>query len=172
MALLRTLRGITPKVAETAFLAETAVLVGDVEIAAGASIWYGAVLRGDVGAIKVGRNSNVQDLAMVHCTYERSQTVIHEEVTIGHGAVIHGCEIKDCCLIGMNAVVLDNAVVGPFVIVAAGAVVLEGMVLESGYLYAGIPAKRIKPLSAVQLEGLKKSAAAYGMYAEWYRAGE
>lgn len=172
MALIRTLRGITPQVAESAFLAETAVLVGDVEIAEGASIWYGAVLRGDVGAIKVGRNSNVQDLAMVHCTYERSQTVIHEQVTVGHGAVIHGCEIKDRCLIGMNAVVLDNAVVGPDVIVAAGAIVLEGMVLEPGYLYAGIPAKQVKPLSPAQLEGLKKSAAAYGMYSEWYRAGE
>jgi carbonic anhydrase/acetyltransferase-like protein (isoleucine patch superfamily) len=172
MALIRTLRGVTPQVADTAFLAETAVLVGDVTIAAGASIWYGAVLRGDVGAIHVGRNSNVQDLAMVHCTYERSQTVIHEEVTIGHGAVIHGCEIKDRCLIGMNAVVLDNAVVGPDVIVAAGAIVLEGMVLEPGYLYAGIPAKRVKPLSPAQMEGLKKSAAAYGMYSEWYRTGE
>jgi carbonic anhydrase/acetyltransferase-like protein (isoleucine patch superfamily) len=172
MALIRTLRGITPQVAESAFLAETAVLVGDVEIAEGASIWYGAVLRGDVGGIKVGRNSNVQDLAMVHCTYERSQTVIHEQVTVGHGAVIHGCEIKDRCLIGMNAVVLDNAVVGPDVVVAAGAVVLEGMVLEPGYLYAGIPAKKVKPLSPAQLEGLKKSAAAYGMYSEWYRAGE
>jgi carbonic anhydrase/acetyltransferase-like protein (isoleucine patch superfamily) len=172
MALLRTLRGITPQVADSAFLAETAVLVGDVTIAEGASIWYGAVLRGDVGAISVGRNSNVQDLAMVHCTYERSHTVIHEQVTIGHGAVIHGCEIKDRCLIGMNAVVLDNAVVGPDVIVAAGAIVLEGMVLEPGYLYAGIPAKQVKPLSPAQLEGLKKSAAAYGMYSEWYRSGE
>lgn len=172
MALLRTLRGITPQVADSAFLAETAVLVGDVTIAEGASIWYGAVLRGDVGAISVGRNSNVQDLAMVHCTYERSHTVIHEQVTIGHGAVIHGCEIKDRCLIGMNAVVLDNAVVGPDVIVAAGAIVLECMVLEPGYLYAGIPAKQVKPLSPAQLEGLKKSAAAYGMYSEWYRSGE
>jgi carbonic anhydrase/acetyltransferase-like protein (isoleucine patch superfamily) len=170
MALIRTLKGITPKIAESAFLAETAVLVGDVEIGEGSSVWYGAVLRGDVGGIRIGQNSNVQDLAMVHCTYERSQTRIHNEVTIGHGAVVHGCEIKDRCLIGMNAVVLDHAVVGPDAVVAAGAVVLEGMVLEPGYVYAGIPAKAVKALSAAQLEGLKKSAEAYKMYSEWYRA--
>lgn len=172
MALIRTLRGITPQVHPTAFLAETAVLIGDTHIGEGSSIWYGAVLRGDVGSIHIGKESNVQDLAMVHCTYERSQTRIHDHVTIGHGAVVHGCEIKDRCLIGMNAVVLDNAIVGPDVVVAAGAVVLEGMVLEPGYIYAGIPAKQVKALSPQQLEGLKKSAAAYVMYAEWYRAGE
>jgi carbonic anhydrase/acetyltransferase-like protein (isoleucine patch superfamily) len=171
MALIRTLRGVTPQIHETAFLAETATLIGEVEIGENSSVWYGAVLRGDVGGIRVGKNSNIQDLAMVHCTYERSQTLVHDEVTVGHGAVIHGCEIKDRCLIGMNAVVLDNAVVGPDVVVAAGAVVLEGMVLESGWIYAGIPAKQVKQLTSAQLEGLKKSASAYKMYSEWYRSG-
>lgn len=172
MALIRTLRGVTPQVSESAFLAETATLIGDVMIGENSSVWYGAVLRGDVGGIRIGKNSNIQDLAMVHCTYERSQTVVHDEVTVGHGAVIHGCEIKDRCLIGMNAVVLDNAVVGPDVVVAAGAVVLEGMILESGFIYAGIPAKKVKALTPEQLAGLKKSAAAYGMYSDWYREGE
>jgi carbonic anhydrase/acetyltransferase-like protein (isoleucine patch superfamily) len=172
MALIRTLRGVTPQIHASAFLAETAVLIGDVHIGEGSSVWYGAVLRGDVGGIRVGRNSNVQDLAMVHCTYERSHTVIHDEVTIGHGAVVHGCEIKDRCLIGMNAVVLDNAVVGPDVVVGAGSVVLEGMILEPGHIYAGIPAKKIKALTEKQLEGLKKSAEAYKHYAAWYASGE
>ena len=105
---------------------------------------------------------------MVHCTFEYSPTIIGNEVTIGHGAVVHGCEIKDRCLIGMNAVVLDKAVVGPDVIVAAGAVVLEGAILEPGFLYGGIPAKKLKPLSPAQFEGLRKSADAYVKYSTWY----
>ena len=105
---------------------------------------------------------------MVHCTHDYSPTVIGDDVTVGHGAVVHGCEIRDRCLIGMNAVVLDKAVVGPDVVVAAGAVVLEGSVLEPGFLYGGIPARKIKSLSAEQLDGLKRSAAAYVKYSEWY----
>lgn len=169
MALIKTLQGKTPQIADDVFLAETATVIGDVEIGIGSSVWYGAVLRGDVNSIIVGQRTNIQDLAMVHCTYEYSPTRIGDDVTVGHGAVVHGCEVKDRCLIGMNAVVLDKAVVGPDVIVAAGAVVLEGMVLEPGYLYGGIPAKKLKPLSEAQLDGLKKSAAAYQMYSEWYR---
>ncbi len=168
MALIKTLKGITPKIAEDVFLAENATVIGDVEIGAGSSIWYQAVLRGDVHSIRIGQRTNIQDLAMVHCTYEYSPTVVGDDVTVGHGAVVHGCEVKDRCLIGMNAVILDKAVVGPDTVVAAGAVVLEGMVLESGYLYGGVPAKKLKALSPAQLEGLKKSAAAYQMYSEWY----
>lgn len=169
MALIKPLKGIAPQIAEDVFLAENATVIGDVEIGAGSSIWYNAVLRGDVHSIRIGKRTNVQDLAMVHCTYEYSPTVIGDDVTIGHGAVVHGCEVKDRCLIGMNAVVLDKAVVGPDSIVAAGAVVLEGTVVEPGFLYGGVPAKKLKPLSAEQLEGLKKSAAAYGHYSKWYQ---
>ena len=169
MALIKELKGIKPTIAEDVYLSETATIIGDVEIGPGSSIWFNAVLRGDVNAIRVGSRTNVQDLAMVHCTYELSPTVIGDDVTIGHGAVVHGCEVKDRSLIGMNAVVLDKAVVGPDVVVAAGAVVLEGQVCEPGYLYGGVPAKKLKPLSPSQLEGLKKSADAYQMYAEWYK---
>jgi len=168
MALIKALKGITPRIAEDVFLAENATVIGDVEIGAGSSVWYQAVLRGDVHTIRIGARTNIQDLAMVHCTYEYSPTVIGDDVTVGHGAVVHGCEVKDRCLIGMNAVVLDKAVVGPDVVVAAGAVVLEGMVLEPGFLYGGIPAKKLKPLSPEQLAGLRKSADAYRMYAKWY----
>jgi len=169
MPIIKTLRGITPRLGNLAFLAENAVIIGDVEIGDQSSIWYGAVIRGDVHSIRIGQRSNIQDLAMVHCTFDYSPTLIGDDVTVGHGAVVHGCEIKDRCLIGMNAVVLDKAVVGPDVIVAAGAVVLEGSILESGFLYGGIPAKKIKPLSPAQLEGLKKSANAYVMYSAWYK---
>lgn len=168
MPIIKTLNGFTPRLGNLSFLAENAVIIGDVEVGDGSSIWYGVVIRGDVHSIRIGKNSNIQDLVMVHCTYQYSPTVIGDEVTVGHGAVVHGCEIKDRCLIGMNAVVLDKAVVGPDVIVAAGAVVLEGSVLEPGYLYGGIPAKKLKPLSPEQLEGLKRSAAAYVKYSEWY----
>ncbi len=169
MALIKTLKGITPKIADDVFLAENATIIGDVKIGPGSSVWYGAVLRGDVHSIRIGSRTNIQDLAMVHCTYQHSPTVIGDDVTVGHGAVVHGCEVRDRCLIGMNAVVLDKAVVGPDVVVAAGAVVLEGMVLEPGYLYGGIPAKKLKPLTEEQKNLLKKSAEAYQMYSKWYR---
>jgi gamma-carbonic anhydrase len=168
VSLIKPLNGKTPKLGKLSFLAENAVIIGDVEIGDESSVWYGVVIRGDVHSIRIGKRSNIQDLVMVHCTYEYSPTIVGDEVTVGHGAVIHGCEIKDRCLIGMNAVVLDKAVVGPDVVVAAGAVVLEGSILEPGYLYAGIPAQKIKPLSPEQLEGLKRSAAAYVKYSEWY----
>jgi carbonic anhydrase/acetyltransferase-like protein (isoleucine patch superfamily) len=168
MPIIKTLKGFTPKLGNLAFLAENAVIIGDVEIGDQSSVWYGVVIRGDVHSIRIGRRSNIQDLVMVHCTFEYSPTIVGDDVTVGHGAVIHGCEIKDRCLIGMNAVVLDKAVVGPDVIVAAGSVVLEGSVLEPGFLYAGIPARKIKPLSPAQLEGLNRSAEAYVKYSKWY----
>lgn len=168
MPIIKTLKGKTPKLGKLAFLAENATIIGDVEIGDESSIWYNAVIRGDVHSIRIGARTNIQDLAMVHCTFEYSPTLIGNDVTIGHGAVVHGCEIKDRCLIGMNAVVLDKSVIGPDVIVAAGAVVLEGAILEPGFLYGGIPAKKLKPLSPAQMEGLQKSADAYVKYSKWY----
>lgn len=169
MALIKTLQGKTPKIAQDVFLAENATVIGDVEIGESSSVWYGAVIRGDVDQIRIGKRTNVQDLVMVHCSYEYSPTHIGDDVTIGHGAVVHGCEVKDRCLIGMNAVVLDKAVVGPDSVVAAGSVVLEGTIVEPGFLYGGIPAKKIKPLSDKQKQGLKDSAAGYAMFSEWYK---
>ena len=168
MTLIKTLKGITPSFGKEVFLAENATLIGDIQIGDESSVWYSAVLRGDVGPIRIGNRSNVQDLAMIHCTFEQSSTTIGDNVTIGHSAIVHGATIKDCSLIGMGAVILDKAVVGKHVIVGAKSVVLEGMVLEEGYLYAGAPAKKIKPLSVEQIEGLQSSADHYVFYGKWY----
>lgn len=168
MPIIKTLNKITPSIHETAFIAENAVIIGEVNIAAEASIWYSTVLRGDVGAIQIGARSNIQDLSMIHTTYNYSQTVVGEDVTVGHSVTLHGCTIEDRCLIGMGSVIMDKAVVQKQVIVAAGTVVLEKMVLESGHLYAGTPAKKIKPLSQNQLNGLKTRADQYLMYKQWY----
>jgi len=170
LALIKTLKGITPKIGNDCFLAETATLIGEVEIGDNCSIWYNAVLRGDVHYIKVGNNTNIQDNATVHATYKKSPTNIGNNVTIAHGAIIHGCTIQDNVMIGMNAVVLDNAVVECNSIVAAGSVITKGTVVESGSVYAGVPAKKIKEISTELLEGeINRIANAYGMYAGWYK---
>jgi carbonic anhydrase/acetyltransferase-like protein (isoleucine patch superfamily) len=170
LALIKTLKGHTPKIGNDCFLAETATLIGEVEIGDNCSIWYSAVLRGDVHYIKVGNNTNIQDNATVHATYKKSPTNIGSNVTIAHGAIVHGCTIKDNVMIGMNAVVLDNAVVNSNTIIAAGSVVTKGTIVESGCVYAGIPAKKIKEISTELLEGeINRIANAYSMYAGWYK---
>ena len=170
MALIKELNGITPKIGEDCYLAETATIIGDVEMGNGCSIWFGAVLRGDVHYIKLGDNVNVQDNAVIHATYKKSPTNIGNNVSIAHGAIVHGCTLKDNVLIGMNAVVLDDAVVESNAIVAAGAVVTKGTVVESGSVYAGSPAKKIKELSPELLEGeVQRIANSYAMYAGWYK---
>lgn len=161
MACIRPFGRFAPDIDPSAFVAETATVIGEVRIAAGASIWYGTVLRGDVGAIEIGERSNIQDLCMVHCTTDRSRTLVGREVSVGHGAVLHGCILGDGCLVGMGSIVMDNAEVGRDAVVAAGAVVLEGQVLESGCLYAGMPARRIKALSAEQVAANRRNAAHY-----------
>ncbi|MDC1105891.1 gamma carbonic anhydrase family protein [Prolixibacteraceae bacterium] len=173
MTLLRTLKGKTPKIGKTCFLAETATIIGDVEMGDGCSIWYGAVLRGDVHSIRLGDNVNVQDNAVIHATYKKSPTNIGNNVSIAHGAIVHGCTIHDNVLIGMNAVVLDDAVIESNAIVAAGAVVTKGTVVKSGSVYAGSPAKKIKELSPALLEGeINRIANSYAMYASWYTEDE
>jgi carbonic anhydrase/acetyltransferase-like protein (isoleucine patch superfamily) len=170
LALIKTLKGHTPKIGSDCFLAETATLIGEVEIGNNCSIWYSAVLRGDVHYIKVGNNTNIQDNATVHATYKKSPTNIGNNVTIAHGAIIHGCTIHDNVMIGMNAVVLDNAVVESNSIVAAGSVITKGTVVASGSVYAGVPAVKIKEISPELLEGeINRIANAYGMYAGWYK---
>lgn len=168
MAIIKTLKDIAPQIGENVFLAENAAVLGDVVIGNDSSVWYSAVVRGDVNTIRIGSRTNIQDCAVIHCTYEESPTVIGDDVTIGHGAIVHGCTLQNTCLIGMNAVILDKAVVGEYCIVAAGSVVLEGTILEPGHLYAGTPARKIKPLTEAQKKLLEKSAKGYMMYADWH----
>ena len=170
MALIRTLPGKTPRIGANCFLAENATIIGDVSLGDNCSVWYGAVLRGDVHYIRIGNNTNVQDCAVIHATYEKSPTTIGDNVTIAHGAVVHGCTIHDNVMIGINAVVLDDAVVESNSIVAAGSVVTKGTVISPGSVFAGIPAKKVKDISPELLEGeVKRIAAAYATYADWYK---
>ena len=170
MAVRREIKGMTPKFGENCFLAETAVVIGDVVMGDDCSIWYGAVLRGDVNSITIGNKVNIQDGAVVHTLYQRSKTNIGNNVSIGHNAVIHGATIEDSCLIGMGAIVLDNAVVESGAIVAAGALVTSGMRVEGGHIYAGVPAKKIKAVDEKQRsEIIDRIAEDYKMYASWYK---
>ena len=170
MAIVREVRGFTPKMGENCFLAETAVVIGDVTMGDDCSVWYGCVLRGDVNSIVIGNKVNIQDGAVVHTLYQRSKSVIGDNVSIGHNADIHGATIESDCLIGMGAIVLDNAVVESGAIVAAGALVTAGMRVEGGYIYAGVPAKKIKAVDDKQRdEIIRRIAEDYMMYASWYK---
>jgi len=168
MPLILPVKGISPKWGSDCFIAENATIVGDVVMGDKCSVWFNAVIRGDVNFIKIGNNTNIQDGAVIHCTYQGASTTIGNNVSIGHNALVHGCTLHHHVLVGMGAVVMDNAVVEEFVIIAAGAIVLEKTVCESGYLYAGIPAKKIKPLSDEQKEMLKRLPQNYIMYAGWF----
>ena len=173
MAFIRELNGKTPVFGDNCFLAETAAIIGDVEMGNDCSIWYSAVLRGDVHSIRLGNNVNVQDNATIHATYKKSPTTIGNNVSIAHNAVVHGCTIKDNVLIGMAAVVLDDAIIESNAIIAAGSVVTKGTLVESGSVYAGSPAKKIKELSPELLEGeINRIANSYAMYASWYKEDE
>ncbi len=170
MALIKSVLGKTPIFGQNCWLAETAVVIGDTTIGENCSIWYGAVIRGDVHAIKIGNNVNIQDNAVIHATYEKSPATIGDNVSIAHGAVVHGCTIHNNVLIGINAVVLDDAVIHSNSIIAAGAVVTKGTIVESGSVYAGSPAKKIKEISAELLEGeINRIANNYNLYASWYK---
>jgi len=170
MAIIRELNGVTPKFGENCFLAENAAIIGQVEMGNDCSIWYGAVLRGDVHYIKMGNKVNVQDNATIHATYKKFPTNIGNNVSIAHNAVVHGCTINDNVLIGMGAIVLDNATIESNTIIAAGSVVTKGTVVESGWIYAGIPAKKLKKLGAELLRGeVERIVDSYAMYASWYQ---
>jgi len=168
MAIIRELNGITPKIGKNCFIAENAAIIGDVEIGDDCSIWYGAVLRGDVNSIRIGNRVNVQDNASIHTTYKTSITVLDDDVSVGHNAVIHGAKVGKGCLIGMGSVLLDNAEIAPGSIIAAGAVVLAKSKLEPG-IYAGIPAKQVKPGSEQVTEAAGHNAKQYMMYKDWYK---
>lgn len=162
-------RGFTPKVKDSCWLADTCRIVGDVVSGENCSFWFGAVVRGDVSAIRLGDRVNVQDNAVIHATYNKSETRIGNDVSIGHGAMIHGCTIEDEVLVGMNAIIMDNAHIQKHVIIAAGAVVLENTVCESGYIYGGIPAKPIKKLEEDNLQFfITRTAENYMKYSSWY----
>ena len=167
MALIKTLKGFTPEIGERVFLAENASLIGEVTIGDDCSIWYGAVLRGDVGAIRLGNCVNVQDNAVLHATTDISEVIIGNNVSIGHNAVVHGAVVGNDVLIGMGAVVMDNAIVPDGTIVAAGAVVLANTVLEPG-IWAGIPARKVKDSSDVRKEMAHANAQNYLLYKTWY----
>jgi gamma-carbonic anhydrase len=170
MALIKTLNNKTPAIGKNCYLAETAILIGDVELGDDCSVWFNAVLRGDVHYIKVGNNTNIQDNAVIHATYLKSPTRIGNNVTIAHGAIVHGCTLHDNVMIGMNAVVLDDAVIESNSIVAAGSVITKGTVVKSGSVYAGVPAKKIKDISQELLDSeIIRIAGSYGVYAGWYK---
>ncbi|MBX7202564.1 MAG: gamma carbonic anhydrase family protein [Bacteroidia bacterium] len=170
MPVIKTLKGISPVVGNNCFLAETAVIIGDVVMGDDCSIWYNAVLRGDVNSIRMGNKVNVQDGAIIHCTYMKAATNIGNRVSIGHNALVHGCTLHDNVLVGMGAIIMDNAVVHSGSIIAAGAVVLENSIIESGWIWAGVPAKPVKKVSPELLTGqIDRIADNYLLYSSWYK---
>jgi len=169
MALIKSVNGFTPQFGERCFLAENATIVGDVIFGNDCSVWFSAVVRGDVHYIRIGNNVNVQDGAIIHCTYKKAPVNIGNFVTIAHGAIIHGCTIHDNVLIGMGAIVMDHAVIESNSIIAAGALVPKDTVVKSGSVYAGVPAKKIKDIDSHLMEGeIQRIAKSYSMYAGWY----
>jgi gamma-carbonic anhydrase len=162
-------QGILPAIDPTVFIADGAQIIGDVTIGRDSSIWYNAVVRGDVNFIRIGERTNVQDSAVLHVTHEKFPLLVGSSVTVGHGAVLHAALIHDYCLIGMNATVLDDAEVGPYALVAAGAVVLGGTVIPEGMLAGGVPARVLRPLTEEEKEGLRQSARSYVDYVAEYR---
>ncbi|MFM7329104.1 MAG: gamma carbonic anhydrase family protein [Bacteroidota bacterium] len=171
MAIIRSVRGFSPQVPASCFLAENSVVVGEVILGERCTIWYNAILRGDVNFIRVGDDTNIQDGAVVHCTWQKAGTTIGNRVSIGHNAIVHGCTIEDDVLIGMGAIVMDQAVVGSGSLVAAGAVVLQGTKIETGMLYAGVPAKPVRPVDDALRSLITRTATNYPMYAGWFKEG-
>jgi carbonic anhydrase/acetyltransferase-like protein (isoleucine patch superfamily) len=178
MTTIRRFQGIEPRIAADAYVDTSAVVVGDVEIGRQASVWPMAVVRGDIHRIRIGAGSNIQDGSILHVSHDSrfrpggAPTLVHERVTVGHQAVLHGCEVHDLCLIGIGARVLDGAVLRPRVMLAAGALVPPGAVLEGGYLYVGAPAKRARVLTDLELEYLDYVAVHYIDLAARHRAAE
>lgn len=170
MANIITCRNKTPEVGENCFLAPTSTLIGEVKMGNDCSIWFNAVVRGDVNSIKMGNKVNIQDGAVIHATYEKTKVNLGNNVSVGHNALVHGCTVEDNVLIGMGAIVMDNCYIEENCIIAAGAVLLEGTRVESGSIYAGVPAKKVKSLSKELFEGeVQRIANNYVMYASWFK---
>ena len=170
MALIKEVLGIAPKFGKDIFLAQNATIVGQVEMGDFCSVWFNAVIRGDVNFIKIGNKVNIHDGAVIHCSYKKHATIIGDNVSVGHNAIVHGCTVKDNVLVGMGAIIMDNVVVESNTIIGAGSVVLENSVLESGCIYAGVPAKKVKTLSQEQTKVLIEGIADnYLKYSEWFK---
>ncbi len=170
MALIKPVRGIHPVMGKDCYLADNATVVGEVVMGDNCSVWFNAVVRGDVHSITIGNNVNIQDGAVIHCTYQKAKTVIGNNVSIGHNALVHGCTLHDNVLVGMGAIVMDHCVVHSNSIIAAGSVVLENTIVEANSIYAGVPAKKVKTIDAEQtarlIEGIAKN---YIMYSSWFK---
>ena len=170
MPVILPVKGISPKIGTDSFIAPNATIVGDVTMGEGCSVWFNAVIRGDVNAILIGNKVNIQDNATIHCTFEKNKTTIGNNVSIGHNAIVHGCTVHDNVLIGMGSIVMDRAEIGSNSIIAAGAVVLEGTIVPPGSVFAGVPAKKVKEVSQEKIEGeIERIANNYSMYSSWFK---
>ncbi len=170
MPVILPVEGVYPEFGDNCYIAPNATIVGDVIMGNDCSVWFNAVIRGDVNSIRMGEKVNVQDGAVIHCTFKRTKAIIGNYVSIGHNAIVHGCTVHDNVLIGMGAIVMDNAVIHSNTIIAAGAVVLEGFICEEGSIYAGVPAKKIKNIDPQQIQGeINRIANNYVRYADWFR---
>ena len=170
MPVILPVEGVSPKFGNNCFIAPNATIVGDVIMGDDCSVWFSAVVRGDVNIIRIGNKVNIQDGAVIHCTYKKTQTIIGNNVSIGHNAIVHGCTVHDSALIGMGAIIMDGAEIGTHSIIAAGAVVLEDTVIEHASIYAGVPAKKVKDISEELISGqIQRIADNYVHYAGWFK---
>ncbi len=170
MPVILPVKGVLPTMGDNCFIAPNATIVGDVIMGNDCSVWFNAVIRGDVNSIRMGNKVNVQDGAVIHCTYEKTKVIIGNNVSIGHNAIVHGCVIDDNVLVGMGAIVMDNAKIGSNCIIAAGAVVLENTIIEPGCIYAGVPAKKVKDIREELINGeINRIAHNYLMYSGWFK---
>ena len=168
--IIKTVNGKSPLIPEDCYVAENATIVGDVQFGQSCSVWFNAVVRGDVHFIKIGNKVNIQDGAIIHCTYKKHPTIIGNNVSIGHNAIVHGCTIHDNVLIGMGAIVMDNCVIESNSNIAAGAVVTQNTKVESGSIYAGVPAKKVKDINQSDFAGeIERISNNYIMYSSWFK---
>jgi carbonic anhydrase/acetyltransferase-like protein (isoleucine patch superfamily) len=168
--LIKTVNNKTPQIPADCFVAENATIIGEVSFGKACSVWYNAVIRGDVNSIKIGNKVNIQDGAVVHCTYQKHATVIGNNVSIGHNAIVHGCTLHDNVLIGMGAIVMDNCIINSNSIVAAGAVVTQNTVVESGTIWAGVPARKVKDMDQSDFAGeIERISTNYVLYSGWFK---
>lgn len=167
---IKEVNGKYPQIPQDCYVADNATIVGDVQFGAECSVWFNAVVRGDVHYIKIGNRVNIQDGAIIHCTYQKHPTIIGNNVSIGHNAIVHGCTVHDNVLIGMGAIVMDNCVINSNSIIAAGAVLTQNTVVESGTIYAGVPARKVKDLNASDFAGeIERISGNYVMYSSWFK---
>ncbi len=170
MPVILPVKGVSPEFGKNCFIAPNATIVGDVVVGDDCSIWFNAVVRGDVNSIRIGNKVNIQDGAVLHCTYEKTKVFLGNNVSVGHNAIVHGCKVHNNVLIGMGAIIMDNCEIGSNTIIAAGSVVTEGTVVPSGCIFAGVPAKKIKDISQELIKGeIDRIANNYLMYSSWFK---